>query len=100
MSEIYDRMHPDKNEFIKRIENYSKITYGTDAYSLSAKEALLILDLKAKYQNVENVRRILYELSTRCKCEISSRDLGENRQSFERLNVLIDDALAELGEKE
>jgi hypothetical protein len=49
---MYDRMNPDINELLKRLENYSKVTYGKNAYELSVAEAKLIVELANEYKNI------------------------------------------------
>lgn len=39
----YNRMNPSLDELIKRLEEYVKVSYGTNAYELSQKEAELIV---------------------------------------------------------
>ena len=101
MSELYDRMNPDKNEFLKRIENYSKITYGISAYSLSAKEAMLILDLKAKYQKA---KRTLDFYATYSPFQFPEGYyeicIEKGVGGHNRFGTLARQTLAELGEKE
>jgi hypothetical protein len=49
---MYDRMNPEINELLKRLEDYSKVTYGKNTYGLSTAEAKLIVELANEYKNI------------------------------------------------
>lgn len=55
-ADAYDRMNPDAEEFLARMESYSSIGYDIPAYGLSTAEAALILELSQKEaSNCDNV---------------------------------------------
>lgn len=39
----YERMNPDLEQLLERLQKYSEITYGRGAYELSSKEAALLV---------------------------------------------------------
>jgi hypothetical protein len=53
-------MNPDINELLQRLEDYSKVTYGKNAYGLSVAEAQSILKLIDKLVKNQNEDRTSY----------------------------------------
>lgn len=44
MTNTYDRMNPALADILSRLEDYSHINYGTDAYPLSTVEAKILIN--------------------------------------------------------
>lgn len=53
----YDRMNPSLEMLLKRLSEYSKITYGTRAYQLSGAESGVIVKSKMKQKTTAEKQR-------------------------------------------
>lgn len=57
----YDRMSPDFSELLARLEEYSKIDHGIDAYPLSKKEAHLIVEIFNKSEEIAKLLKFIVD---------------------------------------